>query len=166
MKRRSKVHTNKSRLVRSYPLRLELLEDRLPPGDMVGSGLLGAAWLSASSASSLRVGEPRQSTQMFGGHPGAPTAGSPASSVAPEGRNLREGETERPVALRSVGWSSWTAWEAIAGPEMTAGPWDDPFRPMERSRSKPPGFSHPEESGAGGSSADPPCQARPPARSR
>src|SRR5262245_24282860 len=107
MKRRSKVRTDKSRCVRSHTLRLELLEDRLPPGDLLGSGLLGAAWLSSSSASSLQTGEPRPSTQTVRGQSGVRTADSPATFVAPEGRNLRVAETERPVAERSAGWSSW-----------------------------------------------------------
>lgn len=143
MMHRSKVRTDKSRWVRSYPLRLELLEERLPPGDLVGSGLLGTAWLTSSSASSLQAGEPRQSTQMIHGRQSVYSDGSPSNLVAPVA------ETERPVAERSVGRLSWLVSEPVAGLEMTAGLLDNPLPPVENSRSKPRNFSQAEELSAG-----------------
>src|SRR5262249_34883786 len=125
---------------------------RLPPGDLVGSGLVGSGWLTSSRASTLQAGEPRPSTEMFCGQSGMHTSSSPVTFVAPEGRSLRIGETERLVAKNSVAWSSWTAGEPVTGLERTTGLWDDSLRPKENSRSKPHAFSQAEELRAGSGS--------------
>ncbi len=121
MKRGSKVHTDRSHLVRSYPLRLELLEDRLPPGDLVGSGLLGASGTQARRASE----------------------GSP-SLAGPSG--LWEA---CPPAHAGVGRSSWAAWEGNARSEVTAGPRDDLLRATRNSRPTLHVPSQAEEQSAG-----------------
>src|SRR5262249_27241057 len=83
---------------------------------------------------------------------GMHTSSSPVTFVAPEGRSLRIGETERLVAKNSVAWSSWTAGEPVTGLERTTGLWDDSLRPKENSRSKPHAFSQAEELRAGSGS--------------
>ncbi len=91
------------------PLQLELLEDRVPPGNLMGSDQLVGTRLPSSGA----VAPPPQPPATLRWQPSSDTAGSPAPGETSQ--NLMVEITERLAAGRNRATSWWMTWSEPAG---------------------------------------------------
>src|SRR5262245_26443196 len=108
MKCRSMARTAGFHRVGHSPLQLELLEDRVPPGNLMGSDLL------------VGTVAPQQPPATIRRQPSGDTAGSPAPGETSKGANLTVEVSERLAAGRNQATSWWMTWSEPAGMPETS----------------------------------------------